>query len=177
MRLSKSLQETSHRKFFFLMTSLLFIFILAAGCGSEEMKEDEFIVFTGQGVNNVSIGDLGSKAAGSLGSGYTELFNNFGDGDALFYMQYSNLGIQIAMKIGPENSDVESLRINRIKFFGSFSGMTEEGIRIGSTLTEVQAIYGIGDVDSFGSHSYDDIGIFFNYDQNDEVEDFTVYTP
>jgi len=173
-------------KFTLFNVLILFSLLGIFGCtDNEEMEPDntmdpmevQFDVFVGKGVNDISIGDLGSKAVQSIGANYTELVNPFGDGNALYYMLFSSVDIQFAMDISAENLDVETLPIERIKFFGSFKGMTEAGIGIGSTLDEVQTAYGDAEVDFFGSHSYDALGIFLNYDDNDVVEDFTIYSP
>lgn len=165
------------RKYFFFI-GLAFLSLSIVSCGRDDPQESiEFIVYPGVGVNDIDLGDLGSKAVSVLGDDYFELTNTWGTNDALFYMTFDRYDIQFSLGIHPENSNVESLPIVTAKFFGDFTGMTEEGIKIGSTLDEVEAIYGEGDEDAFGSHSYDDRGIFLNYDDNNLVEDFSIYVP
>ncbi len=162
-----------------LAIALIFIAFTTQSCGEEEPEPtfEEFIVTPGQSLNDISIGDSGSSVASFLGGGYTEISNAFGDGDAIFYMQYSNLGIQFSMEIGPEDSDVENLDVNQISFYGSFNGMTTEGVKLGSTLEEVEAAYGEGVEDSFGTINYASLGIFLDYDQEKKVDKFTIYKP
>lgn len=162
---------------FFKTFFVFFILGLSfTSCGDDADEDNiEFTVYPGERVNNIAIGDLGSKVVENLGSDKVEFISPFSNGDVLFQVTYSNYDIQFIMEIGPESKGFEGLEINSIKFFGSFSGKTTENISIGSSLTEVQAAYGLADVDSWGSHAYDDIGIFLDYDDNDLVEAFTIY--
>ena len=163
----------TNKLFLFLILALFSIGITSCG-GDEELS---FTVFLGEGVNELKIGDLGSEITETLGSNYLTLENTWGTGEAIYYMQYNNHDIQFFLGSAPENTNVESLRIQSIKFFGDFSGMTEAGIKIGNRLEEVETAYGDGDVDSWGTVSYDDLGIFFNFDDSNIVEDFTIIEP
>lgn len=163
------------RKLFAPILILLVFGLSFSSCGSDAEDDLQFIVYPGDRVNDLEIGDLGSEIVDVLGSSNTVLRNSLNDGTSLFTVTNTTHKIQFFMGSGLNDANFESLTIKNIKFYGSFTGMTQEGISIGSTLSEVESTYGTADVDAWGTHSYDNIGIFFNYDDNDLVEDFSIY--
>lgn len=61
----------------------------------------------------------------------------------------------------------------------NFVGMTDEGIGIGNTLTELEAAYGAPEVidDQYDVYRYRTLGISFYYDASSEIDQIAVYTP
>lgn len=148
------------------------ILLSLSACSGDESTED-LDVFIGVGIGELKLGDKGSVAAEILGSNYTEISTSAGGNDYLYYMLYSNKGIQLSLGVAPDNTDIETLNVRTIQMFDSFAGKTQEGIGIGSTTAEVIAAYGTAHIDSFFNVTYTYDDIYFTIEE-DKVEDMTL---
>ena len=141
-------------------------------CDNDDTNEEtELIIHPGQGINNLKIGDLGERVEAELGDGFAVIMN--GVSNPTYNYFHDNKGIDIVF--GQQNSpdlDINTLPIQRFFLYENFEGMTEEGIQIGSTRTEVVDTYGDPDQENTFSSDYN-IGIRFIYDM-DVVSDIYI---
>jgi len=162
----------------FLFSILISLSIGFSSCGGDDSVGDppmpEFTLFPGQGINNLNIGDLGSKVESELGSGFEPFVNVGGSGNATYNYYNGSKGIDVIFgQHGSGDIDINTLPIKSFFLFDDFDGMTEEGIKIGSTRAEVVAAYGEPDEVDMWAHVYY-IGMLISYDDMDKVQDITI---
>ncbi len=161
----------------FLFSALLCISICFSSCG-KDVKDDqetlEVTIIPGQGINNLKIGDLGSKVKSELGNGYEIIVNVGGSGNATYNYFNDSKGVDVIF--GQYNSgdlDINDLPIKSFHLFDDFDGMTKEGIKIGSTKAEVITAYGEPDMMDMWATVYN-IGMLISYDEMDKVQNITI---
>lgn len=169
------------KKLTFACFAALCLAICFTACGEDEAPEmpempemEELIVTPGVGINDLKIGDLGSKVSSELGEGFVRIVNVGGSGNATYNYFNDPEGMDIIF--GQYNSgglDIDTLPIKSFNLFGDFEGMTEEGIKIGSAKVDVIAAYGEPDEIEWGVNVYN-IGILISYNDMDEVRDITI---
>lgn len=165
-------------KHLIFLFSTFFLFAIGfSSCGddsSDGPDASELTIVPGQGIANLKIGDLGSQVETELGSGYEAFVNVGGSGNATYNYFSDSKGVDIIFgQHGSGDLDINTLPIKSFYLFGNFSGMTAEGIKIGSTKAEVIAAYGEPDEVDFWANVYY-IGLLISYDDMDKVQDITV---
>ena len=125
----------------------------------------------------MKIGDLGSKVFQEWGDDFETIVNVGGSGNATYnYFSYPK-GIDIIFgQHGSGDLDINTLPIQRFDLFEDFEGATPEGIKIGSTRSEVIAVYGEPDEKdtTFAEINVYYIGMLIKYDDMDKVRYFTI---
>ncbi len=174
-------KTTKMKNLTFLFPALLSLSICFYSCSDDDAPDPEpdpvdveLTIIPGQGINNLKIGDLGSKVQTELGDDYQPVINVGGSGNATY--NYFNASEGLDIIFGQQNSgdlDINTLPIQSFYLFDDFDGMTAEGIKIGSTKAEVEAAYGEPDeVDMWANVYY--IGMLISYDDMDLVQNITI---
>lgn len=161
---------------FTALLCLLFCFI---SCEKEdpipdEPTEKEFIIKPGVGINDIKIGDLGSKVEKELGAGFEKIVNVGGSGNANY--NYYNYMKGIDVIFGQHNSgdlDINTLAIKSFSLGENFEGKTDKGIKIGSSKAEVVSTYGEAYKEEWGYFIYK-IGMIITYNKSDQIQSITV---
>lgn len=164
----------------FLFTAFLLLVLCFSSCGEDTTVDpvDPFVpelkLIPGQGIDNLKIGDLGSKVKIELGDGYEPFVNVGNSGNATYNYFSASKGVDIIFgQYSSGDFDIDTLPIKSFYLFDDFVGMTEEGIKIGSTKVEVVAAYGEPDeVDMWANVYY--IGMLISYDDMDKVQNITI---
>lgn len=161
----------------FLFSAFICLSICFSSCGDDASGDSDvlqYIVSPGQGINNLKIGDLGSKVVDELGAGYQPVVNVGGSGNATYNYFNNSKGIDVVFgQHGSGDLNIDTLPIKSFYLSDDFDGMTQEGIKIGSTMTEVVAAYGEPDeIDLWANVYY--IGMIISYDDMDNVRDIVI---
>ena len=160
-----------------LYFALLSCSIWFSSCGDDATDDavmPEYLIIPGQGIDNLKIGDLGSRVEAELGSGYQRFVNVGGSGNATYNYFSDAKGMDIIF--GQHSSgdlDINTLPIKSFALFGDFEGMTAEGIKIGSTKAEVIDAFGDPDETDIWSEVYY-LGMLISYDDMDRVRDIAI---
>ena len=132
-------------------------------------------IYPGEKIKGINLGEIWGAVKDMPGYDFIELGPILIGGNWFHPVEEESMGILFfLLGTGPTKSDSDQVVL--ISAESPFIGTTEEGIGLGSTLSEVQAAYGTPSEISGNNHRYTNLGIDFTIEAS-AVTSVTIYLP
>ena len=132
-------------------------------------------IYPGEKIRGLTLGEIWGSVKNMEGYDFTEFGPVIIGSTILHPIEEQSMGIQFYL-LGSQILKQDSDPILLISVEAPFSGITEEGIGLGSTLADVQAAYGNEEEISNNNYRYTSLGIDFTIESS-VVEEITIYRP
>jgi PKD repeat protein len=136
-------------------------------------------IIPGESIDVFYLGDTWSSICSKLNGRATYYYHSLATDGTYFYhlMEFPEVGLDYFFK----NSSTSIQSANKAILIGAFSpftGKTEKGIGVGSTVAAVISAYGTADRELYSALYYDELGIYFAYDTDRaKIKTISIYEP